>query len=294
MIPTGASVVCERVVKIYRIGTTHVTALAGLDFRVDAGEMVGIIGPSGCGKTTLLNLIGALIRPTSGRVSVDDQELAALSTAEIDHYRRSTVGFVWQDTARTLVPYLNALDNAARPLFLDRAPAARSRALDLLDLVGLRDRARHRPSQLSGGQQQRTAIAVALANSPSLLLADEPTGALDGATARDVYDVLRVVNRELGVTMVIVSHDPNMATIVDRVVELRDGQSAVEHRADRDPEDEHMLLLVDTVGRVRVPDEFRDLLGIGERVEAHVEDGRLLLSPYEIETDRQAEEEADD
>ncbi|MEX1124686.1 MAG: ATP-binding cassette domain-containing protein [Acidimicrobiia bacterium] len=279
--PAGAVILCQRLVKIYRVGSTDVPALAGLDLSVDHGEMVGVIGPSGCGKSTLLNIIGALISPTSGVVVVDGQDLAAMSQTELDRFRRERVGFVWQDTARNLLPYLDARANVALPLRLVGTDHASYRAQQLLELVGLGDRALHVPSRLSGGQQQRAAIAVALANSPSLLLADEPTGSLDGETSQEIYQTLREVNRELGLTVFIVSHDPNMASVVDRVVELRDGQSAMEHRGQGEFDDGSVVLLVDTLGRIRVPDEFRESLGIGDRVEARIEEGKITLIPVD-------------
>lgn len=277
----GSVIQCERVVKIYRVGSTDVPALAGLDLRVDRGEMVGVIGPSGCGKSTLLNVIGALISPTSGVVIVDGEDLAAMRQSDLDRFRRERVGFVWQDTARNLLPYLDARANVALPLRLAGTDHAAYRAQELLELVGLGDRALHVPSRLSGGQQQRAAIAVALANSPSLLLADEPTGALDGETSHEIYETLREVNRELGITVFIVSHDPNMAAVVDRVVELRDGQSAMEHRGSGRNEDGSVVLLVDSLGRIRVPDGFRESLGIGDRVEARLDDDRVTLTPID-------------
>lgn len=272
---------CERVVKLYRIGGTDVTALGGLDFRVTKGEMVGVIGPSGCGKSTLLNLIGALHTATSGRVSVDGTDLATLSSTELDRFRKREVGFVWQETGRNLIPYLDALSNVMVPLQLAGANGVRARAAGLLDLVGLGDRADHRPAQLSGGQQQRVAIAVALANNPSLLLADEPTGELDGETAEEIYQVLRDVNNDLDVTVVIVSHDPHMGAVVDRTVELRDGQAATEHWGTGSTLGGRHVLLVDTVGRVRMPDEFRDQLGIDERVEVEMADDHIELWPVD-------------
>ncbi len=274
-----AFIECERVVKLYRVGGTDVTALGGLDLRVDAGEMVGIVGPSGCGKSTLLNIIGALQSPTSGRVTVGGSDLSTLSRSQLDRFRKLEVGFVWQETGRNLIPYLDAIGNVMVPMRLAGVKQARSRAYALLDLVGLADRAEHFATQLSGGQQQRVAIAVALANEPGLLLADEPTGELDGETAEEVYQVLRDVSERLGVTVVMVSHDPNMASVTDRIVELRDGQSATERwGAETDHGGKHVLL-VDTVGRVRMPDEFRAQLGTDPRVVADMSDGRITLKP---------------
>lgn len=278
---TGTTVQMERVVKIYRIADTDVQALGGLDLQIEAGEMLGIIGPSGSGKTTLLNTLGTLLSPTSGRVVINGTDLSKMSAADLDRFRRKNVGFVWQDTARNLIQYLDALGNVSLPLILEGEKRPLGRARELLEMVGLGERMRHLPAQLSGGQQQRVAIAVALANEPSLLLADEPTGALDGETAEEVYALLRRVNRELGVTIVIVSHDPNMARVVDRVVELRDGQSAMEHVGDFGQDQENAVLLVDTIGRVRIPDHFRDALGITERVRARTEEDRLILERHD-------------
>jgi ABC-type lipoprotein export system ATPase subunit len=219
-------------------------------------------------------------------VAVDGTDLRTLRPAEADRFRLTRVGFVWQSTARNLIPYLDAAGNVGLPLRLSRRSDPEGRSERLLELVGLGDRMRHKPAQLSGGQQQRVAIAVALANSPPLLLADEPTGELDGETAKEIYGLLRTVNRDLGLTVVIVSHDPNMAAVVDRVVELRDGQTAMEHHAGRDRSDQRVVLLVDTLGRIRMPDRFRDDLGIGERVEASVVDGRIVLSPFDLEQRR--------
>lgn len=271
---------CERLVKVYRIGSTDVPALNGLDLSVADGEMVGIIGPSGCGKSTLLNLVGALDRPTSGTVNVYGADVGAMSVAAADRFRRRTVGFVWQDTIRNLIPYLDATDNIT--LALDMRGALprrhrRHRADQLLELVGMADRRQHRPREMSGGQQQRVAVAVALASDPPLLLADEPTGALDGETAAEVSALLRAVNDELGTTIVIVSHDPNVSSVVDRVVELRDGQSAQEHRGEIDAAARRAVLLVDRVGRIRLPDEFREQLQLGERVVAELHHGEIVL-----------------
>lgn len=271
---------CERLVKVYRIGSTDVPALNGLDLSVADGEMVGIIGPSGCGKSTLLNLVGALDRPTSGTITVYGADVGAMSVAAADRFRRRTVGFVWQDTTRNLIPYLDATDNIT--LALDMRGALprqhrRHRADQLLELVGMANRRQHLPREMSGGQQQRVAIAVALASDPPLLLADEPTGALDGETAAEVSALLRAVNDELGTTIVIVSHDPNVSSVVDRVVELRDGQSAQEHRGEIDAAARRAVLLVDRVGRIRLPDEFREQLQLGERVVAELHHGEIVL-----------------
>src|ERR1043165_2257192 len=204
-------IVCENLVKIYRLnqeggGSVEVQALQGMDITVAEGEMLGIVGASGSGKSTLLNVLGGLDRPTGGRALVGKQELGQLSPTALDQYRRKIVGFVWQQGTRNLISYLTALENIELPLTLSGqvGRAADQRALELLDLVGLRERKDHRLEELSGGEQQRVAIAIALANRPRLLLADEPTGELDTATAQTLYDLLPRLNPQLGLTLVIV------------------------------------------------------------------------------------------
>jgi ABC-type lipoprotein export system ATPase subunit len=225
-----ASLLCENLVKIYSLAGVEVMALQGLDLSVQPGEMVGLVGASGSGKSTLLNVLGGLDRPTAGRVVVGGRELLKLSDAELDRYRRDQVGFIWQQTARNLLPYLSAEENVELPLRLAGKPPdeRRGRALELLELLGLADRRQHRPVQLSGGEQQRVAIAVALANRPLLLLADEPTGELDSETALEVYAALKTVNERSGATILIVSHDPHLGRHTGRVVAIRDGKTSTE------------------------------------------------------------------
>jgi putative ABC transport system ATP-binding protein len=213
-----------RLSRDYRTGSTVVHALRSVDFDVRRGEMVAVRGRSGSGKTTLLNLLGGLDRPTSGRVVINGRDLAEMGEGEMTDFRRSQVAFVFQTFG--LVPFLTAAENVEMPLRLVRAePAAReARVTELLALVGLLDRERHRPHELSGGEQQRTAIARALANRPELLLADEPTGQLDFETGHRVMQLLRSVMVVEGTTIVVATHDPLMLDVADRVVELRDGQ----------------------------------------------------------------------
>jgi putative ABC transport system ATP-binding protein len=208
----------------YPIGSTVVHALAGVDLRVDRGELVAVRGRSGSGKTTLLSLIGGLDRPTSGDVLVDGRSLGELSQAELVELRRRKVGFIFQ--AFGLLSILSAAENVEVPLRLVGAdPRDREdRVAVLLELVGLGDRARHRPHELSGGEQQRVAIARALANRPGLLLADEPTGQLDTATGRSIMSLLRTIVRSEGLTAVIATHDPLLIDLADRALELRDGR----------------------------------------------------------------------
>jgi len=269
-------IVCENLVKIYRLNqeggaSVEVQALQGLDITVREGEMLGIVGASGSGKSTLLNVLGGLDRPTGGRALVGKQDLGRLSEQAIDVYRRKTVGFVWQQGARNLIPYLTAAENIELPLTLSGqvGKSTRERSLELLELVGLLDRKGHRLEELSGGEQQRVAIAIALANKPLLLLADEPTGELDTVTAQTIYDLLRDLNKRLGLTMVIVSHDPGIAKHVDRVVAVRDGKLASETvRVQRSDGGEHHveLSVLDAAGRVQLPREYLEQFGIKRRV----------------------------
>ncbi len=213
----------ENLTKVYGTGEAAVTALDHVSLSVEAGEFVAIMGPSGCGKSTLLHLLGGLDRPTDGTVSVDGQDLTALSDQALAELRRRRIGFVFQ--FYNLLPVLDATENAALPLVLDgvRASAAGERGTEWLRKVGLPDRGKHRPAQLSGGQQQRVAIARALVADPALVLADEPTGNLDTRSADDIAALLRKVADEWGRAVVMVTHDPRIAAYADRIVFLKDG-----------------------------------------------------------------------
>jgi len=217
-------VLLEEVWKVYQMGKLNYPALRGVTLRILEGEMVAIMGPSGSGKSTLLNVIGALDRPTSGKVVVDGCDLSTLGDAELAMFRRKTMGFVFQTF--NLVPRLTALENVMVPMVAEGLPPSerRKRALELLELVGLKDRAHHRPTELSGGEQQRVAIARALANNPKVILADEPTGNLDTKNKEVVMELLRKLNRELRTTIVVVTHDPEVAAKCGRIVYLRDGR----------------------------------------------------------------------
>jgi ABC-type lipoprotein export system ATPase subunit len=270
-------IICENLVKIYRLNqeggaSVEVQALQGLDLTVNAGEMIGVVGASGSGKSTLLNVLGGLDRPTGGRALVGKLDLGRLSPRTLDAYRRHQVGFVWQQGARNLIPYLTAIENIELPLTLSGivGASARGRAQELLKLVNLQERAGHRLEELSGGEQQRVAIAIALANNPSLLLADEPTGELDTSTAQTIYNLLRNLNKDLGLTMIIVSHDPGIAKHVDRVVAVRDGKLASETvRVQKSDGGEHHLVelaVLDAAGRLQIPREYLDEFEIRRRV----------------------------
>lgn len=284
-------IVCENLVKIYKTRETEVLALQGLELTVQQGELMAIIGNSGSGKSTFLNMIGGLDRPSAGRLIVDGKDLFKLSDRELVRYKRSTVGFVWQNNARNLLPYLTALENVQTPMLFERGGRRRQRAEELLELVGMQHRKNSRLDQLSGGEQQRVAIALALANSPKLLLADEPTGAVDAKTAAYILDVFRRLNEELGLTIVIVTHDPNLARLVNRVVAIRDGKTSAERIAKCDyaarldeisgfvqeTHDEYALL--DRAGRLQLPREMLDALQLsGNRVRVALEEGRIVLT----------------
>jgi ABC-type lipoprotein export system ATPase subunit len=283
-------IVCENLVKIYRLnqdgGTSiEVQALQGLDITVADGEMIGIVGASGSGKSTLLNILGGLDRPTGGRVLVERQDLGNLSERALDTYRLHQVGFVWQQATRNLIPYLTALENIELPLTLSGqvSKSSRHRALELLELVGLRERADHLLDALSGGEQQRVAIAIAMANNPKLLLADEPTGELDTATAKSIYDLFRALNNDFGITVIIVSHDPGIAQHVDRVVAVRDGKLASETlRVQKSDSDEHHLVelaVLDSAGRLQIPREYLEQFHIKRRVQMEMTEEGILIRP---------------
>jgi putative ABC transport system ATP-binding protein len=208
----------------YKMGDTFVDALRGVDLTIARGEFVGLVGPSGSGKSTVLNLIGGLDRPTSGQVWIDGTELGGSDEKTLTRHRRQHVGFVFQSF--NLLPRLTAEENVALPLMFSGVPEKerRARARALLERVGLGARLTHRPTQLSGGEQQRVAIARALVGRPALLLADEPTGNLDTATGAEIMHLLRELNQEQGLTLLVVTHDPEVAAFANRIVKLRDGQ----------------------------------------------------------------------
>ena len=206
----------------YAIGALQVPVLRGVDLRIEAGTRVAIAGPSGSGKTSLLLLLSGLERPAAGRIRIDGTDLATLDADGLADLRRDRIGIVFQSFH--LLPSLSALDNVALPLQMAGARGAHEAATEMLRRVGLSDRLRHRPSQLSGGEQQRVAIARALVHRPRLLLADEPTGNLDDQTAEAVRELIFSLNRELGTTLVLVTHDLDFAARCDRVLRLHDGQ----------------------------------------------------------------------
>lgn len=277
-------IVCDNLVKIYKLGDLEVVALQGLDLLVASGEFIAIVGASGSGKSTLLNILGGLDTPSAGVVRVAGFDLLDMDGGSRTRYRRQVIGFVWQQTARNLLPYLTARENVEVPMTLDGGKTSyrRRRAMDLLEMVGLADRHDHRPSQLSGGEQQRVAIATAIANSPHVLFADEPTGELDTATSSEIFEVLRNINEQSGVSIVVVTHDPLVAEHVNRTVAIRDGRTSSEvlRRTEITDEGEHRTIaeefaVLDRAGRLQLPHEYVDALEMRNRV-------RLTLDPDHI------------
>ncbi len=282
----GPVIVCESLVRIYKVADLEVVALQGLDLTVERGEMIAIVGASGSGKSTLLNILGGLDAPSAGKAIVAGHDLGRMGRSERSRYRRRVVGFIWQQTSRNLLPYLGARENVELPLVLDGRSDRRRRALELLDLVGVADRAEQRPERLSGGEQQRVAIAVALANGPEVLLADEPTGELDSRTSAEIFHLLRRVNRELGTTIVSVTHDPLVAGHVERVVAIRDGRTSTEtvHRRERTDEGAHRLVaeefaVLDRAGRLQLPRSHIEALQLERRVRLRLEPDHVRVSP---------------
>ncbi|HSL75381.1 MAG TPA: ABC transporter ATP-binding protein [Candidatus Limnocylindrales bacterium] len=281
----SALIVCDNLVKIYKVADLEVVALQGLDLVVETGEFIAMVGASGSGKSTLLNVLGGLDVPSAGRAVVAGYSLAELGPREQTRYLREVIGFIWQQTSRNLLPYLTALENVMLPMAFDGVAddARRARAKDLLRDVGLADRADHRPDRLSGGEQQRVAIAVALANEPQVLLADEPTGELDSATAAEIFDLLRRLNREMGVTIVVATHDPLVSGQVSRTVAIRDGRVSSEVLRDRAGEEEHHIeteyAVLDRVGRLQLPRDYVEALGLEKRVRLELEDDHITIWP---------------
>lgn len=293
----GPYINCDGLVKIYQMAGLEIVALQGLNLSVDQGELMGIVGVSGSGKSTLMSILGGLDRPTAGKVSVGRFDLLKMTDRNLNRYRREQVGFVWQQSARNLVPYLSAQANVILPMTLAGTSGRikRERARHLLSMVGLGDRLKHHLKELSGGEQQRVAIAVALANSPLLLLADEPTGEVDSATAGLIYDTIAQLNQELNLTTMIVSHDPGIAHHVTRVVSIRDGMLASETRrrsagmatGDVDtadgPEEAHFdeLVILDTAGRLQLPQELLERFDIKGRATLDFTEDGIIIKPVD-------------
>ncbi len=282
----------DGLVKIYKTKQTEVLALQGLDLTVETGELTAIIGNSGSGKSTFLNMIGGLDRPSAGSLSVGGKNLFTMTEKELVLYKRETVGFVWQNNGRNLLPYLTVLENIMLPMSLSDTKKKREKALGLLETVGLSARRRSKMNMLSGGEQQRVAIAIALANSPRLLLADEPTGSVDVKTANYIFDIFSELNKN-GQTILIVTHDVALSRKVKRVVAIRDGKISSERvlkeaYADRiqesgidwrqeETQDEYAI--VDRAGRVQIPADLLEELGLKDnKVSIGLHDGKVVIS----------------
>jgi putative ABC transport system ATP-binding protein len=228
------SVKVEGVEKVYKLGEIPVQALKDVNLQLSEGEFVAIMGPSGSGKTTLLNLIGVLDKPTKGEIYIDGKNITKLKDRELTAIRRSTIGYVFQ--FYNLIPVLSAFENVELPMLISGAPKKEreERAHYLLEMVGLAEREHHRPDELSGGEQQRVAIVRALANKPSVVLADEPTGDLDSKTGKEVMQALRDLSRNEGATVIVVTHDPMVANLANRIFEMRDGRIIKVHSVGQD------------------------------------------------------------
>ena len=281
---TQPFITCDNLVKIYKVADLEVVALQGLELEVNRGEMLALVGASGSGKTTLLNILGGLDTPSAGSVSVAGMDLLELNDARRVSYKQDLVGFVWQQPTRNLLPYLTALENVKAPMMLSgRAGEAEQRATQLLEIVDLTDRAYLYPDQLSGDQQQRVALAVALANNPPLLLADEPTGQLDTDLAHRIFDYLRQLNQRFNTTIIVVTHDPSVAARVDRVIAIIDGKTSTEIRRQRNRAGETIheeeWVLLDRAGRMQIPQVYVDTLSMTGRVKVRLESGHLSVWP---------------
>ena len=295
-VPQDVMIECDGLVKIYKTKDIEVLALQGLDLTVKRGELMAIIGNSGSGKSTFLNMIGGLDRPSAGKLYVDGKNLFQMTEDELVEYKRSTVGFVWQNNARNLLPYLTAWENVMTPMLFRKDSLSehekQKRALELLELVGLAKRKDNKLSQLSGGEQQRVAIAIALANNPKLLLADEPTGAVDRRTADDILDMFRKLNEELGITIVIVTHDKELASKVNRVISIRDGKTSSERvmRSEykkrledisidwQEEQVQEEFVVLDRAGRIQIPAELLQEMGLeGHKVKLEMVDGKIVI-----------------
>lgn len=282
----------EGLVKIYKSKQTEVLALQGLDLVVEKGELTALIGNSGSGKSTFLNMIGGLDRPSAGALFVDGKNLFTMNERQLVKYKRDTVGFVWQNNARNLLPYLSALENIMMPMHLSDTKKKKKRALELLEKVGMSDKKHNRLNTMSGGEQQRIAIAIALANEPKLLLADEPTGSVDSKTADMIFDIFTELNRD-GQTILIVTHDVALSKKVKRVVAIRDGKISSERilrekyvdrvkeiNVDwRNEDTQEEFVIVDKAGRVQIPRDMLNQMGLKDnKVCLEFKDGRVVIN----------------
>ena len=279
----GALVACDRLVRIYQAEGIEVQALQGLDLVVAHGELTALVGASGSGKSTLVNILAGHDMPTAGSVRVDGHDLAAMSVRQRLSYRRHTVGFIWQQTARNLLPYLTAAQNVDLPMKLAGSGrrVRRTRTTELLEALSLGHCAKRCPDQLSGGEQQRVAIAAAIANKPRLLLADEPTGELDNEGADAVFTALKTANTELGVTVLVVTHDSEVSSKVRRVIAIRDGRTSTETLRPEESVAGHAIeyLVLDRAGRLQLPRDMTETLGMRDRVRVELEPDHIGVWP---------------
>lgn len=287
-------IVCDGLVKIFKTDEIEVMALQGLDMEIEQGEMLSVIGKSGSGKSTLMNIIGGLEKPSAGKIIVDGKNLSDMTEKEMVLYRKKKVGFVWQKSERNLFPYLTSIENIEAAMNFTGMSAKEKKewAMELLEMVGMSHRKDSYPRKMSGGEQQRIAIAVALANKPVILLADEPTGAVDSKTSNMIQDLFRKLNREMGITIIIVTHDMKLANKVDRVVMISDGKISTEkimkdkYREQIDSieseelgDDSHEeYAVMDKARRVQLNEEMLREAGIDtNKVKVKVEDGRVII-----------------
>lgn len=293
--PEDVMVQADNLVKIYKSSDVEVMALQGLDLTVKRGELMGIVGASGSGKSTLLNMLGGLDKPSAGSLFIDGKDMLKFSEEDLIEYKRKTVGFVWQNNARNLIPYLTAQQNVEMPLLLSGFSNRQQRAAELLEMVGLPHRKNSRLDQMSGGEQQRVAIAIALSNNPKLLLADEPTGSVDTATSNLILDVFRNLNKVMGVTIIIVTHDTKLSSQIDRVVAIRDGKTSTEmvrkasqllsfgelSEAQQAEMQHEELSVLDRAGRLQIPKEYLAELGLkgGDKVRVELEENKISIYP---------------
>ena len=294
-----AIIQADNLVKIYKTKDIEVVALQGLDLTVEQGELMAIIGSSGSGKSTFLNMLGGLDRPSAGKLYVDQKNLFTMSEKELVTYKRSTVGFVWQNNGRNLLPYLTAYENIMMPMELNSYKEKKERADMLLDLVGLSSKKNNKMQGMSGGEQQRIAIAIALANSPKVLLADEPTGSVDTKTSNYIFDIFKRLNQELGVTIVIVTHDVSLSKKVQRVAAIRDGKISSERILKEDfaqrvkdadkavdwheEETQDEFAILDRAGRIQLPSEMLQEMGLSDnKLKVVMQDGKIMLEKPEV------------
>jgi putative ABC transport system ATP-binding protein len=294
---------CEDLVRIYHTEGIEVQALQGLNLTIDPGDIVALVGASGSGKSTLLSILSGHDRPTGGRARVAGVDLLAMSARQRVDYQRNTVGFVWQQTSRNLLPFLTAAENVALPMAIGGRRQREERVRGLLALLGVEDQASRLPRQLSGGQQQRVAIATALANSPRVLLADEPTGELDEANSEAVLEVMRHAATQLGTTVLVVTHDPRVSEHVRRTVQIRDGRTSTEvlRRTVRADDGSETLLaeeytVIDRAGRIQLPPSHVEELGLKDRVRIQKGTDRVEVYPSgpQEERARRSRQEDDD